>query len=206
MNDAPTPTGRLRRALIAGGAVLLLLVGVLMLIPPHGLPPPNPTETTPAEIQDARLQALAARLAELAGHVESRQAAVPLARYEAESRQIEQRLTAIEQTERPSDALPALRERLARLEARQSAQPASPPPPPAPKIAAPSFQVIGVERRADERFLALLPLGAQALTQVRLLRVGDEADGWRLAAIDAESATFRQGRQRYRLSLTGGAP
>ena len=88
MNDAPTPTGRLRRALIAGGAVLLLLVGALMLIPPHGLPPPNPTETTPAEIQDARLQALAARLAELAGHVESRQAAVPLARYEAESRQI----------------------------------------------------------------------------------------------------------------------
>lgn len=52
------------------------------------------------------------------------------------------------------------------------------------------FTLLGVEMRGGERFLALAPLGAKALSQVRVLRAG-EADGeWRLVALNENTATF----------------
>jgi hypothetical protein len=179
-------------------------------------------EAKPGQAQEARFQALAARLAELAGEIERARPspdAVPLARYEADREAVERRLAAVEQADnRPPGELEPLRERLAHVEealARAANPPADPPatpnadpPPPShaaprPRIAEPPFRAIGVERRADERFLVLLPGQAAALSQARLLRVGDAADGWRLEAIDDKGATFSQGGRKHRLRLTG---
>ena len=136
---------------------------------------------------------------------------MPLARYDAERENVEQRLAAIEQAleKRPSDDLRPLRDRLARLEERLAQHmkkpavktPARPAAPPEPKIVAPSFRVIGIERRADERFLSILPQGTDGLSQARLLRVGDTEDGWQLEAIEDEAATFVQGNKKHRLNL-----
>jgi hypothetical protein len=66
--------------------------------------------------------------------------------------------------------------------------------------------VIGLERRADERFLTIRPKGTDTLSQVRLLRVGDTADGWRLDAIEDEAAIFHKGGRKHRLNLPGEKP
>jgi hypothetical protein len=212
--NAPIPAdGGLRWTVIAGG-VGLLLVGALAVT--NRVELTRLAETNATETQDARFQALAARLAELAGEIEGsrKSPGLPLARYEAEQESLERRLAAIEQAanDPPSDDLQPLRERLARLEAKlaqqvkkSAAKPvARPAAPPEPKISEPSFQVIGVERRADERFVSILPQGADGLSQLRLLRVGDTEDGWRLEAIEEDAATFRQGGRKHRLNLMQG--
>jgi hypothetical protein len=183
------------------------------------------SESSPVETQDARLQALTARVAELVQESETyrkRAEVVPLERYDAERKNVEQRLVAIEQVlnDRPDEDLSVLRDRLSRLEeewtlytappvAPTVAPPPAPPPvPPTPapqaKIAEPSFRVIGVERRGEARFLTILPARAEALSQARLLRVGDQEDGWWLEAIEEEAGVFRQGGRKHRLSLAGG--
>jgi hypothetical protein len=199
----------------------LLLIGALSVM--NRIELAHLAETNPGEVRDARIEGLAARLAELAGEIEPfRQSpTVPLTRFVAERESVERRLATVEQAviERPGDDLQPLRERLARLEERLT-PPANPvtnpsvnppaPPSPAPSHAAPrarigepSFRVVGVERRADERFLTILPGKTAALSQARLLRVGDTADGWRLDAIGDESATFSQAGRKRRLSLSG---
>ncbi|MDR0363096.1 MAG: hypothetical protein LBJ46_10505 [Planctomycetota bacterium] len=199
----------------------LLLVGALSVI--------NYVELTrlsaAAPSEDARLQVLAARLAELAQEVEAVQKpadAVPLARFTAERESVERRLAAIEQAinERLSDdGLQGVRERLAQLEEDRAQQAANPPvmpappanplpappvPPPPPRLAEPAFRVIGIERRAEERFLTILPARARSLAQARLLRVGDAEGGWRLDAIEDDAGVFSQGGRKRRMNLTGG--
>jgi hypothetical protein len=66
--------------------------------------------------------------------------------------------------------------------------------------------VIGVERRAEERFLTILPKGMEALSEARLLRVGEREDGWRLDAIEEDAGVFSQAGRKRRLSLPGGKP
>jgi hypothetical protein len=192
--------------------VFLLLVGVLTAINSVGLSHLL-DEQNRARPQDAQIQRLASRVADLAQRVEPlRQApdAVPLSHYEAERKNMERRLAAVEQAvkERPSlPDSPALRERLARLEQRlkQRPPPAAPRPAPAeatpPKVPDPAFQVIGAEQRAGERFLAILPSGANALSQARLLRIGEREEGWRLEAIYLDTAVFSQAGQIRRLSM-----
>ena len=201
-----------RLAMFAG----LLFVGTLAVM--NRVELMRLAETNLTGTQDARLAALATRVSELAREAETSRKhsdAVPLAHYDAEREAVERRLAAVEQRldERPaSEGLDPLRGRLARLEekftqhVKKSAAktPARPAPLPTPKIAAPSFQLIGVERRADERFLSILPRGADGLSQIRLLRVGDTEDGWRLEAIGDEAATFIQGGEKRRLNLPGG--
>ncbi|MDR0578713.1 MAG: hypothetical protein LBI87_14575 [Candidatus Accumulibacter sp.] len=207
-----------RLAALAG----LLFVGALAVM--NRVELARLAEAVPAETQDTRLQALAMRVTELAQEVEhdrTRPENVSLERHEAERQAVEQRLAAIEQAliERSGDDLQSLRDRLSRLEEERAQQaanlpvlpvenpPAPPPnPSPKPKIAEPSFRVIGVERRAEERFLVILPGQAEALAQARLLRVGDQADGWRLEAIEDEAGIFSQGGRKRRLHPSGGKP
>jgi hypothetical protein len=213
--NAPASASCLRWTAITAGAGLLL-VGALTAM--NRVELTRLAEANPSEAQDARLAALATRVAELAKEAEASRkpsGAVPPARHDAEREAVEARLAAIEQglNERPAfDDLDLLRARLARLEetltppVKPSAArtPARSAPPPEPKIAEPSFQAIGVERRADERFLSILPRGAEGLREVRLLRVGETEDGWRLEAIGEEDATFGQGNKKHRLNLTQG--
>jgi hypothetical protein len=62
---------------------------------------------------------------------------------------------------------------------------ASPPRPP--------FRVIGVEQRADERFVVILPDGAATVSQLQLLRAGDTHAGWQLDTIAADHVVLRHG-------------
>jgi hypothetical protein len=64
--------------------------------------------------------------------------------------------------------------------------------------------VIGIERRAEERFLMILPKGTDTLSQARLLRVGEQADGWRLDVIKEEGGVFSRDGRKRRMNVTGG--
>lgn len=55
----------------------------------------------------------------------------------------------------------------------------------------PTFQVLGVESRGGERFLAIQPNDTAGLASVRLLRVGDTEGRWQLEALDSRTAHFR---------------
>lgn len=164
---------------------------------------------------DHQVTMLEGRLAELAHHVEQGErqpAALPLARYASERQALDQRLTVIEQalSERPTaEDLRSLQARVERLEARlATARPATPTAarpriPAAPKtpVTEPPFQVIRAELRAGEHFLSILPTGAGALAQVRLLRPGETEAGWHLDTIEGRTALFRQGDEIRRLTV-----
>lgn len=164
---------------------------------------------------DRQVAVVEGRLAELAHQIEEGErqpAALPLARYASERQGLDQRLAAIEQAlgERPTaESLRSLQAHVEQLEARLATpRPATPTAarprvPAAPKspVTEPPFQVIGAELRAGERFLSILPTGAGALAQVRLLRPGETEAGWRLDAIEGLTALFRQGDEIRRLAI-----
>jgi uncharacterized coiled-coil protein SlyX len=67
------------------------------------------------------------------------------------------------------------------------------PPPakrPLPSIK-PPFQVIGVEQRGFERFLAVMRQGSQSVADIQLMRVGTRFGAWLLEAIEEGHAVFR---------------
>lgn len=157
---------------------------------------------------------LEARLAELARELEQHRqgpAALPLVRYESERLALDQRLAALEKAlgDRPTTDLQSLQTRIERLEVRlatvrSAPMAASRPPvlaPAKPQPVEPAFRVIGVELRAGERFLSILPTDAAALAQTRLLRAGETEAGWRLEAIKGDIAVFRHGDQVRRLTV-----
>jgi hypothetical protein len=191
----------------------VLLVGGLSVI--NSVELSRLTEQNP--LQDTRIQRLALQVADLARPIEQPSPeAVSLNRYDAERQTLEQRLSDIEQTlnERLSAYdLQPLRDRLDQLETRLAEPPApvavtrpnpnpNPNPNPKAKSIEPAFQIIGAELRADERFLAILPVGAKSLSRIRLLRVGDKEDGWQLEALEDETATFSQSGKSRRMNLT----
>lgn len=161
-----------------------------------------------------QLSELEAQLAELAREIEQQRqgpAALPLGRYESERVALDQRLEALEQAvdDRPTVDLQSLQTRIDRLEVRlatvRSAPTAASRPPvraPArPRPIEPSFRVIGVELRAGERFLSILPADAAALAQARLLRAGETEAGWRLEVMEDGAAVFRHGDEVRRLTV-----
>ena len=213
MTVAPASGDRRRTTLLrVAVATWLLLISAAVLIDRVALS--NLAEQAETRAPGVQVAVLEGRLADLAEQVElARQqpAAVAQARYETEHRAVNQRLADIELAlgERllASDLRP-LQDRLAQLEARQTQRPisqATPRPPVTatlrPKPAGPSFQVLGVELRADERFLSIRPHGANALSQIRLLRVGEEEGGWRLESIEDGSATFLQAGESLRIAV-----
>ncbi|NMG04168.1 hypothetical protein [Azoarcus taiwanensis] len=213
MTVAPASADRRRTTLLrVATATWLLLISAVVLIDHVALS--DLAEQAETRAPGAQVAVLEGRLAELAEQVElvrRQPAAVTQARYDTEHQAVTQRLADIELAlgERlVAGDLRPLQDRLAHLEARQALRPTSqaaprPPAPerPRPKPAGPSFQLLGVELRADERFLSIRPHGASALSQVRLLRVGEEEDGWRLESIEEGHATFHQAGEHLRIAV-----
>lgn len=54
----------------------------------------------------------------------------------------------------------------------------------------PPFQIIGVESRGSQRFLAIAPLGNIRLDDIQFIRPGDIQQTWRFDALDESSAHF----------------
>ncbi|WP_349571128.1 hypothetical protein [Azotobacter salinestris] len=63
-------------------------------------------------------------------------------------------------------------------------------PAPHPVTAPPPFQVVGIEHRGGEAFLAVLPPQGQQLRDIDLVRPGEAIQGWRLSALGARTAQF----------------
>ncbi|MBS3936607.1 MAG: hypothetical protein KGZ43_10590 [Sulfuritalea sp.] len=141
--------------------------------------------------------------------VERGLAAVNQANPGAEIQSLRQRLDEFEAAQVHADQAAesrALLERVQRIEARlgrlrSPAPTAAPRPRPAPPGEStppePPFDVVGVELRGGERYLAISPKSATDLPRVRLLRQGDTEAGWKLDAIEATGGVFRMdGRLR----------
>lgn len=214
MTVVPDSADRRRATLLrVATATWLLLISAAVLIDHVALS--DLAEQAETRAPGAQVAVLEGRLADLAEQVQlirRHPAAVAQARYDTEHQAVTQRLADIELAlgERlVAGDLRPLQDRLAHLETRQAQRPtsqAAPPRPPStettmPKPAGPSFQLLSVELRADERFLSIRPHGASALSQVRLLRVGEEEDGWRLESIEDGSATFHRAGERLRIAV-----
>lgn len=171
-------------------------------------------DRTEDAVPGMQLSELEAQLAELARELEQQRqepAALPLERYASERVALDQRLAALEQAlaDRPTIDLQSLQTRIDRLEVRLATVRSAPtdasrPPvraPARPRPVEPSFRVIGVELRAGERFLSILPADASALAQARLLRAGETEAGWRLEVIEDGTAVFRHGDEVRRLTV-----
>ena len=171
-------------------------------------------DRTEDAVPGMQLSELEAQLAELAHELEQQwqePAALPLERYASERVALDQRLAALEQAlgDRPTIDLQSLQTRIDRLEVslaavRSAPKAASRPPvraPARPRPVEPSFRVIGVELRAGERFLSILPADAAALAQARLLRAGETEAGWRLEVMEDGGAVFRHGDEVRRLTV-----
>lgn len=203
----------LRVAVITG----LLLISVVTLVNHIALS--RLSDQAESSTQGAQVAALESRLAELNQQIEQnlrQPTALPQARYDADRQALEQRLASIDQSldERLSaDGLLPLQDRIDQLEvrlnkARQAASAQAQPrasQAPKPKVAEPvPFKVLGMELRGGERFVSILPAGADALSQVRLLRLGESEAGWLLESIDGRVIVFRSGSDVQRLSPSGG--
>lgn len=66
------------------------------------------------------------------------------------------------------------------------------PEPPKPVDTPPPFTVVGIEYRGGERFLSVAPPGSTQLSELYLVRPGDNVGGtrWRLANLDDRQAQF----------------
>ena len=193
-------------------ATWLLLISAVVVID-HVILSTRADRTEDA-VPATQLSELEAQLAELAREIEQQRqepAALPLGRYESERVALDQRLEALEQAvdDRPTIDLQSLQTRIDRLEVRLATVRSAPtdasrPPvraPARPRPIEPSFRVIGVELRAGERFLSILPADASALSQAGLLRAGETEAGWRLEVIEDGAAVFRHGDEVRRLTV-----
>ena len=212
MTTAQTERSHRTTLLRVAAATWLLLISAVVVID-HVILSTRADRTEDA-VPATQLSELEAQLAELAREIEQQRqepAALPLGRYESERVALDQRLEALEQAidDRPTIDLQSLQTRIDRLEVRlatvRSAPTAASRPPvraPArPRPIEPSFRVIGVELRAGERFLSILPADAAALAQARLLRAGETEAGWRLEVMEDGGAVFRHGDEVRRLTV-----
>ena len=212
ITTAHTERSHRTTVLRVAAATWLLLISAVVVID-HVILSTRADRTDDA-VPAMQLSELEAQLAELARELEQQRqgpAALPLGRYESERVALDQRLAALEQAlnDRPTVDLESLQTRIDRLEVRlatvRSAPTAASRPPvraPArPRHVEPSFRVIGVELRAGERFLSILPADAAALAQARLLRAGETETGWRLEVIEDGGAVFRHGDEVRRLTV-----
>lgn len=208
-----TPQHRRLQLLHVTVATWLLLVSATVVIDHVVLS--NLAEEAKNHTPTMRIAVLEGRIDDLAQQLEQhrqRPTALPQTRYESERLALDQRIAAVEDAlgDHPTtDELRSLLARLERMEARlATARPTPsasvrprPPAPVKPRPIEPAFRVIGVELRAGERFLAILPIDAAALAQVRLLRPGEAEAGWRLEAIQGDTAVFRHGDETRRLTV-----
>lgn len=206
----PRRHGTLLRVAVATWLLLISAAVVINHVALSGLA--AQVETSAPSRQVAALEKRLAELIQQVEHAQQEPVALPQARYEAERKALELRLSAIEASlgnQPATDNLLPLQARLEQLEMRLSAPPPIPPTPPRPRAAAPAkpkaieppFRVIGAELRAGEQFLSILPAASHALAQVRLLRTGEAEAGWQLEAIESNTAVFRHGDDSRRLPI-----
>lgn len=192
-------------------AVWLLLTSIVAVINSVGLS--RLAEHIEASTQDAQVQALSLRLAELEQQVADSEQPAPVSQADfANARQaLDERIARIEAAPAADGIttdLQTLQARVgsieARLEqARRAVAPAQRAPVPVqPAVPVPPFQVVGVELRGDERFLSIAPTDATTLGSVQLLREGDSTGGWHLQTIEAHAAVFRVDGQVQRLAVS----
>lgn len=208
-----TPPYRRLQLLHVTVATWLLLVSATVAIDHVVLA--NLAEAAKDRTPAMRIAVLEGRMDDLAQQLEQHRqgpTALPQTRYESERFALDQRIAALEEAlgDHPTtDELQALLARVGRMEARLATARPTPsasvrphvPAPVKPRPIEPAFRVIGVELRAGERFLAILPIDAAALAQVRLLRPGEAEAGWRLEAIQGGTAVFRHGDETRRLTV-----
>ena len=192
-------------------AAWLLLVSILAVVNSVGLS--RLSEQSQASAQDAHVQALNTRVAELeqqAAASKNQPKPVTQPDFEAARKLLDERLAQVEHTQ-GADAhagdLQALQARMGDLEARmkRTAAPAAAPQrtaePAKPKVPEPPFNVVGVELRGGERFLSIAAPGVAAVRELRLLREGDAIGAWQLQVIEAHAAVFRVDGQTQRIAL-----
>lgn len=93
------------------------------------------------------------------------------------------------------------------LARKASSKPKSKPAPvKAPPIPQdpPPFQMVGLEYRGGERFLAIAPSGSTRLSQIYLIRPGEvvSGSGWRLKSVNERTATFDVAGNARTLNIT----
>jgi len=213
MSASQTPTNGSHQAgwFKIAAAVWLLLVSALAVVNSVGLS--QLMQHSQTSVQDARLQALGARVADLDHQVEAlKRQPKPLARtdLDAARQALEERLSQVEQaqaTDERSDDVQALQSRVGAIETRLKKPPMSAAAPrkateaAMPKVPEPPFSVLGLELRGSERFVSIAAPVSMALADVRLLREGDAIGAWQLQAIEAHAAVFRVKGQTMRLAV-----
>lgn len=170
-----------------------------------------------ANAQASQVVALETRQTELNQSLDTLQKrpAVTQARYEADSKTFEQRMTAVESgldQRLTAASLSSLETRIDQLTSRLDKPNQTTPVPVRTRVIHPTkptqaaslpFMVMGTELRGGERFLSILPTGTAAFTEMRVLRPGEADSGWRLQAIDGQTAVFQRENdgQTHRLML-----
>ncbi|WP_029220039.1 hypothetical protein [Xanthomonas cassavae] len=164
---------------------------------------------------DAEMQTLGDSVAQLRGAVEAAQRQPPPVSevaFSAAQQAIGECITRLEQAQAAAakaEDLAALSARVDALQSQVAARPSTVPKPrtsdaSVPKTLPPSpppFTVLGTELRAGVPFLAIAPKDHASSAEVRLLREGDQERGWRLEAIERDTAQFTVGEQVRRLPL-----
>lgn len=210
--QAPSERSSRTRWLKIAATVWLLLTSTLAVVNSVGLS--RLTEQAEASAQDAHVQALGLRLAELEQQAKvDRRRPAPLGQVEfaTAQRALDERIARVEAAQSADSLAIDLQTLQARVhgietrleEARKTTAVAARRAPEVtkPALPAPPFQVVGVELRGGERFLSVAPMAATSLGSVRLLREGDAESGWHLQSIEARAAVFRVDGQVQRLAV-----
>jgi len=145
----------------------------------------------PASVSEARFvaarEAWDARIAQLEQAIGNAAQRDELAPMHDRLNALETRLSNL----RPTRPTPASRSR-----STVDATPKNPP-----EVLVPPFRVLGIDIRGGESFLSVAPTGADTLTQVLALRVGEAYGDWRLEKLNGTSAEFRIGSRSIKLEL-----
>ena len=210
--QAPSESAARTRWLKIAATVWLLLTSTLAAVNSVGLS--RLSEQAEASAQDAQVQALGLRLAELEQQAKvDRRRPAPLGQVEfaTAQRALDERIARVEAAQSADSLaidLQTLQARVhgieTRLEKARKATAVAPrraPEVTKPALPVPPFQVVGVELRGGERFLSVAPMAATSLGSVRLLREGDADGGWHLQSIEARAAVFRVDGQVQRLAV-----
>lgn len=141
---------------------------------------------------------------------------VTQAAWTAEHQASEARLASMEKAlidRATEEQLGQIEARVNQLDARMDMSRATPVPAhpahrpaPAPRPVTPPFELIGRELRGGESFLSVMPTGATALSQARVLQPGDTVGDWQLLSLDTHTAVFEVNGQTRTLALPKDQP
>jgi len=208
----PRVVRKVRLLSVAGGVGVLLIGGALVS---HQVTLTALSDVVRSDTQILQLQTLEDRLTAIEAFRASEQqrpAAAKQTDFVSLQHAMDQRLAAVESAfsgRATTDDLQAVRDQFVELkDALKAVQVASaePKPPRRPSakpaiLANPPFQILGLESRGGERFLAVGPLNVQSLEYVQLLQVGGSFGDWQLDAIERQEAVFRVNSQSRRLAV-----